>query len=83
MQEPDSAQTSDPRAPAKHKYFSCAFGIDSNLVIAERDKTNEKAIDFKLYYTSTHELAASVYFLCSEEFDPLHSITTKYSRVDG
>lgn len=70
------------KQPPKHKYFTCAFGIDHNLIVAERDKANPKQIDFKLYYTSSHQLVASVYFLCREEFDPLHYVTTKYPRLD-
>jgi hypothetical protein len=62
----------------KNKLVTSTFGIDKNILYVSQALEKQGRLDFKLYYTASEPIVASVYFFCVEKFDRLHNITTRY-----
>lgn len=62
----------------KNKLVTCSFGIDQNILYVSQAMEKQGRLDFKLYYSASEPIVASVYFFCVEKFEKLHNITTRY-----
>ena len=62
----------------KNKLVTSTFGIDKNILYVSQALEKQGRLDFKLYYTASEPIVASVYFFCVEKFDRLHNITSRY-----
>lgn len=59
----------------KANFFTCKFGIDKNQITCAQSPSQLSSLFFKLYYSSSVPLIASVYYFCEESLAPLEGHT--------